>query len=79
MESVNDRVKALLAEQIGLDPEEITPEASLVEDLGADSLDCIEIVMACEEKFEIEISDEDAQNLKTVADVMTYLERRGVK
>ena len=79
MESVNDRVKALLAEQIGVDPEEITPEASLVEDLGADSLDCIEIVMACEEKFEIEISDEDAQNLKTVADVMTYLERRGVK
>jgi acyl carrier protein len=61
-------------EQLGVDAEEVTPEASFVNDLGADSLDTVELVMALEEAFKIEISDEDAEKITTVADAIKYIE-----
>ena len=60
--------------QLGVSAEEVTPEASFIEDLGADSLDIVELVMALEEEYEMEISDEDAEKIKTVQDVITYIE-----
>lgn len=73
---VTAKVKNILVEQLGVDEEEVTAEASIVDDLGADSLDVIEVVMACEEEFGIEIPDADAENVKTVADVVSYVEGR---
>jgi acyl carrier protein len=61
-------------EQLGVDAEEVTPEASFVNDLGADSLDTVELVMALEEAFKIEISDEDAEKIATVSDAIKYIE-----
>ncbi|HAA81323.1 MAG TPA: acyl carrier protein, partial [Thermoanaerobacter sp.] len=61
------------AEQLGIDPEEITMESSFIDDLGADSLDIVELIMALEEEFDIEIPDEDAEKIKTVGDVVEYL------
>ncbi|HDI60741.1 MAG TPA: acyl carrier protein [Desulfobacteraceae bacterium] len=71
--SVQDKVKKIIAEKLGVDPTEVVPEASFVEDLGADSLDLVELIMSMEEAFEIEISDEDAENLKTVQDAIDYI------
>jgi acyl carrier protein len=73
--SVEDRVKAIIVEQLGVDAEEVTPEASFVEDLGADSLDTVELIMAFEEEFGIEISDEDAEKIKRVKDATDYIEK----
>ncbi len=70
---VEQRVKDIIVEQLGVDPERVTPEASFIDDLGADSLDIVELVMAMEECFNIEIPDEDAEKLRTVADVQSYL------
>ena len=64
-------------EQLGVDPERVKPESSFIDDLGADSLDIVELVMAMEEEFDIEIPDEDAEKLRTVADVTKYLEAKG--
>src|SRR4029450_3222971 len=72
--SVQTRVKEIVCEQLGVSEEEVTPEASFIEDLGADSLDIVELVMALEEEYEMEISDEDAEKIKTVQDVITYIE-----
>ena len=72
--SVQARVKEIVCEQLGVSEEEVTPEASFIEDLGADSLDIVELVMALEEEYEMEISDEDAEKIKTVQDVITYIE-----
>lgn len=72
--SVQARVKEIVCEQLGVGEEEVTPEASFIEDLGADSLDIVELVMALEEEYEMEISDEDAEKIKTVQDVITYIE-----
>ena len=71
--AVQDKVKSIIAEQLGVKPEEVTPEASFVDDLGADSLDTVELVMALEEEFGIEIPDEDAEKMKIIDDVLTYL------
>ena len=72
--SIKDRVKEIVCEQLGVTAEEVTPEASFIEDLGADSLDIVELVMALEEEYEMEISDEDAEKIKTVQDIITYIE-----
>lgn len=75
--SVNAKVKDIIVEQLGVDPEKVKAEASFIDDLGADSLDIVELVMAMEEEFDLEIPDEDAEKLKTVNDVQTYLVGKG--
>ncbi len=75
MASVAERVKQIIVEQLGVDDTEVTPSASFVDDLGADSLDTVELVMAFEEAFEIEIPDEDAEKIRTVQDAITYIEQ----
>ena len=77
MSAVPAKVKEVIVEQLGVDPERVKPEASFIDDLGADSLDIVELVMAMEEEFGIEIPDEDAEKLKTVADVANYLQTKG--
>ncbi|HIQ48098.1 MAG TPA: acyl carrier protein [Aquifex aeolicus] len=74
--SLEDRVKEIIAEQLGVEKEKITPEAKFVEDLGADSLDVVELIMAFEEEFGIEIPDEDAEKIQTVGDVIAYLKEK---
>ena len=71
-----EKVKSIIAEQLGVKPEEVTPEASFVDDLGADSLDTVELVMALEEEFGIEIPDDDAEKAKTVGDVISYIDNK---
>ena len=72
--TVEEKVKNIIMEQLGVDAEEVTPEASFVNDLGADSLDTVELVMALEEAFKIEISDEDAEKIHTVGDAVRYIQ-----
>ena len=74
--SVESRVKEIIVENLGVDSEKVTRDASFVEDLGADSLDTVELVMAFEEEFDIEIPDEDAEKLTTVGEAITYLENK---
>ena len=71
-----ERVTKLVCEQLGVQEEEVTPEASFVEDLGADSLDTVELVMALEEEFETEIPDEEAEKITTVKEAIDYIEAR---
>ena len=73
MSSVEERVKKLICEQLGVKEEEVQEEASFVDDLGADSLDTVELVMALEEEFEIEIPDEEAENITTVKEAIDYI------
>ncbi len=68
-----ERIKEIIMEQLGVDEDQITPEASFIDDLGADSLDTVELVMAFEEEFDVEIPDEDAEKIRTVQDVIDYL------
>jgi acyl carrier protein len=75
--AVADKVKSIIVEQLGVDEEEVTSDASFVEDLGADSLDTVELVMAFEEEFEIEIPDEDAEKITRVKDAVEYIEKHG--
>ena len=75
---VFEKVKNIVADKLSLDADEITIESSFVDDLGADSLDIVELIMALEDEFEIEIPDEDAEKLSTVKDVQTYLISKGV-
>lgn len=72
--AVFDQVKSIIVEQLGVEAEEVKPEASFIEDLGADSLDIVELVMALEEEFDMEIPDEDAEKIKTVGDAVKYIE-----
>ena len=76
MASVQDKVKEIIVEQLGVDDAEVTPTASFVDDLGADSLDTVELVMAFEEAFDIEIPDEDAEKIRTVSDAVDYIEKK---
>jgi acyl carrier protein len=71
--SIEDRVKEIIVEQLGIEASEVTPTASFIDDLGADSLDTVELVMAFEEDFDIEIADEDAEKIKTVRDATNYI------
>ena len=75
-EAVADRVRAIIAEQLGVKLEEVTDTASFIEDLGADSLDTVELVMALEEEFGIEIPDEDAEKMGSVGDAIKYIESK---
>ncbi|PIQ83993.1 MAG: acyl carrier protein [Candidatus Omnitrophica bacterium CG11_big_fil_rev_8_21_14_0_20_63_9] len=75
-EAVADRVRAIIAEQLGVKLEEVTDAASFIEDLGADSLDTVELVMALEEEFGIEIPDEDAEKMASVGDAIKYIESK---
>ena len=73
MASIEQRVKEIIVEQLGVEEEEVSPEASFIDDLGADSLDTVELVMAFEEEFNIEIPDEDAEGITTVQDAIDYI------
>jgi len=72
--SVETKVREIIVEQLGVNPEQVTPEASFVDDLGADSLDTVELVMALEEEFGLEIPDEEAEKLGSVGDAINYIE-----
>jgi acyl carrier protein len=74
--SVEERVKSIIVEQLGVDAEEVSPDASFVEDLGADSLDTVELIMAFEEEFGVEISDQEAEQIRKVRDAVDYIEKR---
>ena len=76
MSSVADKVKKIVVEQLGVSEDQVTPEAKFIEDLGADSLDQVELVMALEEEFGSDIPDEDAEKLTTVGDAITYVESK---
>lgn len=75
--ALEDKVKEIIVEQLGVNAEQVTPEASFIEDLGADSLDTVELVMAFEEEFGAEIPDEDAEKLTNVGAVINYLKEKG--
>jgi acyl carrier protein len=77
--ALEDKVKEIIVEQLGVNAEQVTPEASFIEDLGADSLDTVELVMAFEEEFGAEIPDEDAEKLTTVGKVIEYLKSKGIQ
>ena len=79
MEPVADRVKKIIVDQLGVEEETVTPEASFVDDLGADSLDIVELVMAFEEAFDLDIPDEDAEKITTVKDAIDYIEAKSAK
>lgn len=74
--ALEDRVKEIIVEQLGVDAEKVKPEAAFIEDLGADSLDTVELVMALEEEFDLEIPDEDAEKIKTVGDAIQYIQSK---
>jgi acyl carrier protein len=74
--TIEERVQAIIVEQLGVDEKEVTGPASFIDDLGADSLDTVELVMAFEEEFDIEIPDEDAEEITTVADAIKYIREK---
>lgn len=76
MASINERVKSIIAEQLGVEEEKVTEDASFTEDLGADSLDQVELILALEEEFSVEIPDEDAEKIGTVSDAIKYVESK---
>ncbi len=78
-EDTTRRVKDLIAESLGVNPQEVAPNASFIDDLGADSLDIVELVMAIEKEFDIEIPDEDAEKISTVGDAIDYITSKVVK
>jgi acyl carrier protein len=74
--SIEEKVNDTIIEQLGVNAEQVTPNASFIEDLGADSLDTVELVMAFEEEFSVEVPDEDAEKLQSVGDVIKYIEEK---
>ena len=77
MSEIGDRVKKIVVEHLGVDEVKVTPEASFIDDLGADSLDTVELVMAFEEAFSVEIPEEAAEKIATVKDAIVYIEKQG--
>jgi acyl carrier protein len=75
LKEINEKVKQIISEQLGVDEAEVTPSASFVDDLGADSLDQVELVMALEEAFDLEIPDEDAEKIRSVQDAIDYIDK----
>lgn len=75
-ETVTEKVREIVASQLGVEESEVTPEASILDDLGADSLDVVELVMALEEEFDLEVPDEDVETLRTIGDVARYIAER---
>ena len=75
-DEIAERVKSIIVEQLGVSMEEVTPEASFIEDLRADSIDIVELIMALEEEYDMEIPDEDAEKIQTVQDVLSYIQSR---
>ena len=75
-ENIQQKVVDLIVDQLGVDADSVTPQAHFIDDLGADSLDTVELVMAFEEEFDMEVPDEDAEKLETVSDVTNYLKKR---
>lgn len=76
MSAIADKVKKIIVDQLGVSEDQVTPEAKLIEDLGADSLDTVELVMALEEEFGADIPDEDAEKINTVGDAIAYIESK---
>jgi acyl carrier protein len=74
--TIEDKTREIIVEQLGVNPEQVTPNARFIEDLGADSLDTVELVMAFEEEFGVEVPDEEAEKLLTVGDVVRYVEEK---
>lgn len=74
--SIEEKVRQIIVDQLGVNPEQVTISAAFIEDLGADSLDTVELVMAFEEEFSVEVPDEDAEKLQTVGDVVKYIEEK---
>ncbi|MCI5820441.1 MAG: acyl carrier protein [Elusimicrobia bacterium] len=79
VENVQERVKNIIVEQLGVEADQVKPEAQFVNDLGADSLDTVELIMALEEEFDIEIPDEKAEKIKTVGEAIDYIEQNAKK
>ena len=77
--NIDERVKSIIVEQLGVDPAEVKPEAQFVNDLGADSLDTVELIMALEEEFDMEIPDEKAEKIKTVGEALSYINANAKK
>lgn len=77
--SIEEKVKDIIVDQLGVNPEQVTPNASFIEDLGADSLDTVELVMAFEDVFSVEVPDEEAEKLQKVSDVIKYIEENSAK
>jgi len=75
MSNIEERVKAIVVEQLNVSADEVTPEAGFIDDLGADSLDIVELVMALEEEYDVEISDDAAEKIRTVGDAITYIKQ----
>ena len=75
MANIEEKVREIIVEQLDASEDEVVPEASFIDDLGADSLDLVELVMAMEEEFEVEIPDEDAENIRTVQDAINYIQQ----
>lgn len=75
-EATDVRIRAIVAEQLGVDPNEVTEDASILDDLGADSLDVVELVMAIEEAYDIEVPDEDVESMRTIGDMERYVTER---
>ena len=73
--SIEDKVRSIIVDQLGVESDKVTADAKFIEDLGADSLDTVELVMAFEENFDIEVPDEEAEKLQSVADVVAYIEK----
>lgn len=74
-ENIQEKVSEIIVEQLGVSADQVSPEAKLIEDLGADSLDAVELVMAVEEEFDIEVPDEEAEKLTTVQDIISHVEK----